>query len=380
MGQALQYSIPAVNGATSYTWTLPNGWTGSSTTTSISTVGSSAGTISVTANGSCGSSTAQTLVVAPTLVPSQPNAIVGNSNYCQGSQELYSVNPVSGATSYTWTLPNGWTGSSTSNSIAANTATLGTISVVANGECGNSTPQTLSVAPAALPNQPTSISGNDTICAGVATNYFIEPVQGANSYVWTTSGGLTGSSTSNSIDILGESTGGVITVTAQNICLQTGPTASLELQVLSLDTSVVLNGSELVANAVDVSYQWLDCNNGFAPISNETAQSFIIPGIGSYALEVSRNGCIATSSCIEIEVVGLSNQPSNNLVVYPNPASETITIKTSKPVEIYMYNALGAVVDHFELNGSKEINIAHLANGMYILQTNGYGNYRLIKH
>jgi hypothetical protein len=380
LGQALQYNIPAVNGATSYTWALPNGWTGSSTTTSISTVGSSAGTISVTANGSCGSSTAQTLVVAPTLVPSQPSAIVGNSNYCQGSQELYSVNPVSGATSYTWTLPNGWTGNSTSNSIAANTATLGTISVVANGECGNSTPQTLSVAPAVLPNQPTSISGNDTICAGVATNYFIEPVQGANSYVWNTSGGLTGSSTSNSIDILGESTGGVITVAAQNICLQTGPTASLELQVLSLDTSVVLNGSELVANAVDVSYQWLDCNNGFAPISNETAQNFIIPGIGSYALEVSRNGCIATSSCIEIEVVGLSDQPSNNLVIYPNPASETITIKTSKPVEIYMYNALGAVVDHFELNGSKEINIAHLANGMYILQTNGYGNYRLIKH
>src|SRR5690606_17929767 len=59
------FSVSAVDGATSYTWTLPNGWTGSSTTNSIDvTASENGGAITVTANNTCGSSTAQTLNVS----------------------------------------------------------------------------------------------------------------------------------------------------------------------------------------------------------------------------------------------------------------------------------------------------------------------------
>ncbi len=62
--EALTYAIAIVIGADAYTWSLPVDWTGSSTTNSISTVSAAAGgTIAVTADNQCGSSTPVTLNV-----------------------------------------------------------------------------------------------------------------------------------------------------------------------------------------------------------------------------------------------------------------------------------------------------------------------------
>lgn len=132
------YSITAVSGATSYLWNLPSGWSGSSTSTAISaTVGSSSGSISVTAVGSCGNSTPQTLAVTPVNPPAQPSAISGLSPACPSSVQTYSVPAVAGAVSYSWVLPAGWTGTSTTNSITVTTTTAGgTISVAAVNSCG----------------------------------------------------------------------------------------------------------------------------------------------------------------------------------------------------------------------------------------------------
>ena len=45
--------------------------------------------------------------------PAQPGTITGATPVCQGSSNTYSISAVSGATSNTWTLPSGWSGSST---------------------------------------------------------------------------------------------------------------------------------------------------------------------------------------------------------------------------------------------------------------------------
>jgi hypothetical protein len=69
-GSVAIYSVPDVAG--SYTWTLPAGWSGSSTTDSITvTAGSSPGTITVAGNFTCGSSAAQSIDVDlfPVTVP-----------------------------------------------------------------------------------------------------------------------------------------------------------------------------------------------------------------------------------------------------------------------------------------------------------------------
>ncbi|MFM2376531.1 MAG: hypothetical protein RLZZ165_1628 [Bacteroidota bacterium] len=72
-GDTATYSISAVAGATSYTWTLPPGWTGTSTTASITaTAGSSGGNVTVTASNACGASPAASLAVTTCVGTEEP--------------------------------------------------------------------------------------------------------------------------------------------------------------------------------------------------------------------------------------------------------------------------------------------------------------------
>lgn len=88
-----------------------------------------------------------TITVEDCTIPAKPNEINGEMTVCESSENIYSVTPVSGATTYTWTLPNGWTGSSTTNTITAiSNNTDGIISVTANSTCGSSPEETLSVS------------------------------------------------------------------------------------------------------------------------------------------------------------------------------------------------------------------------------------------
>src|SRR5690606_17538107 len=109
------YSVPVVPNATTYTWTLPAGWsiTGGANTNSItvSTSGAAAsGSISVTAVNSCGTSTASSFVVNVTpAVPAQPAPIRGQAAICPNRTLNYYIPDVPNATGYTWTVPSGWT-------------------------------------------------------------------------------------------------------------------------------------------------------------------------------------------------------------------------------------------------------------------------------
>ncbi|KAB1157016.1 T9SS sorting signal type C domain-containing protein [Flavobacterium luteum] len=151
------YSVAAVAGATSYNWTLPFGWaqTGGGTTNSILvTVGTAGqnGNISVTAQSNCGISSARTLAVTVVnAAPTMPLAISGTvSQSPTTTLQVYSVLPVAGAATYTWTVPVGWTitaGVGT-NSITVTTGAVGqsgNITVTAGNGFGTSAAQTLAV-------------------------------------------------------------------------------------------------------------------------------------------------------------------------------------------------------------------------------------------
>ncbi len=214
------YSVVAVTGATSYSWTLPAGWIGTSTTNSISVItGAAGGNITVKANNSCGASLVRTLSVI-TAAPVQPGAISGSISICPGTSQTYSVTAVSGATSYTWILPAGWSGTSTTNAITLTTGTAGgNISVRANGSCGSSISQSLAIAiTTTIPAQPATISGNALICPGTSQTYSVVAVTGATNYTWTLPPGWSGTSATNSISAISGTSGGSITVTANSSC------------------------------------------------------------------------------------------------------------------------------------------------------------------
>lgn len=194
---ALTYNVTNVSGV-AYTWTLPSGWlqTGGGTTNSITvTAGTAAGNITVTPSNSCGSGTAQTLVVTTTASPAQPSAISGTTSPCQGTTGLtYSVTNVAGVI-YNWVLPSGWsqTAGGTTNSItAASGTTGGTITVTPSNTCGNGTPQTLAVSITPSPiisSQP----ANSTIGDGGSTSFSVVATGIGLTYQWqlSTDGGTT---------------------------------------------------------------------------------------------------------------------------------------------------------------------------------------------
>ncbi|MBC7534811.1 MAG: hypothetical protein H7258_03865, partial [Ferruginibacter sp.] len=163
--------------------------------------------------------------------PAQPAAITGSTSVCAATAQTYTVAAVVGATSYTWTLPSGWVGTSISNSINVTTsATSGNISVTAVNTCGSGTARTITVTTNSTPVQPAPITGNTAVCAGTAQTYDVTVVAGATSYTWTLPSGWSGSSTTNSINIIPGSGAGSITVKANNTC-GSGSTRSLAVNI-----------------------------------------------------------------------------------------------------------------------------------------------------
>ncbi|MEI7500814.1 MAG: hypothetical protein WCK84_10250, partial [Bacteroidota bacterium] len=83
--------------------------------------------------------------------PAQPGVISGPTPVCQNTTNTYGISEVTGATSYTWTLPSGWSGSSTTTSINALAGSGGgNITVAANNSCGSGPSRTKSVNVEAL--------------------------------------------------------------------------------------------------------------------------------------------------------------------------------------------------------------------------------------
>jgi hypothetical protein len=87
------------------------------------------------------------VTVTINTIPASPTSVNGSTSFCFSNSELqYSISPVSNATSYIWTLPNGATGSSTSNSINVlynSSFQSGNLTVQSQNTCGLSNPTTL---------------------------------------------------------------------------------------------------------------------------------------------------------------------------------------------------------------------------------------------
>jgi hypothetical protein len=107
--------------------------------------------------------------------PAQPAAIIGSANTCSGVMLIYSVPADTNATSYSWTLPSGWTGASSTNSITVTSGSnAGTISVVASNNCGVSTATTLPVSISTLTATITPSGGVLLASAGTSYEWYLD--------------------------------------------------------------------------------------------------------------------------------------------------------------------------------------------------------------
>lgn len=289
-GASLNYSITVSSGATSYSWSLPSGWTGSSATNIITTTaGNNNGTISVSASNFCGTSATSSLSVSTTSVPSALSSIVGTTTVCSNTTHQYSITSVAGATSYSWSLNGGLSGSSTTNiiTVGINAATGGTLMATASNSCGVSPSQSLAVT---INTTPTINVNSGSLCAG--QTFTIIP-SGASSYTFQ-GGSSTVSPTSNtSYTVTGTSVDGCVSLLPATSNITVSPTPTI-----LVNSGAICNGQSFTISPSGASTYTF--SGGSAVVSPTANTSYSISGTSSV-------GCISILPAI------------SNITVSPTP-------------------------------------------------------------
>ncbi len=160
-------------------------------------------------------------------------------------------------------------------------------------------------------------------------------------------------------------------------------TTNLTISTVSAGT-VSVSGITLTASATGVTYKWLDCNNNYSFIIGNTSQSFTPNRNGSFACQItSSTGCVDTTLCTSINSVNLDEYKvsRNEVVVYPNPASSSVSVEvlsqnTKEPVNITIIDAIGKVVYTNKVNAENNtvvIDVNEFENGVYsVIVSNEY--------
>ncbi|WP_048922255.1 T9SS C-terminal target domain-containing protein [Rufibacter radiotolerans] len=315
------YQVAEVAGVTTYTWTLPQGWvleTGQGTNVITALAGTTNGTISVVGKNGCDLTSAASKLDVGVLTNAlgKPSPIQVNSSSltpCSGEKGLvFSIAEVNGATSYEWSYPADWKlergqGTTTLTLTAGNTA--GQVSVVAKNACGQSQAQTVAMVPSTgVPVLSGEITGTPFVCANAGTvTYSLSGASATDQYLWTVPAGwtLVNGQNSSTITVIPSTSGGQITVKAQNSCgISSAKTLAVSAStgevarpgVITGPTALCASNNELVYSVAAVtgasSYEW-SLPAGWKLIRGQGTTSITVTapeGTGTVSVK-TLNGC-----------------------------------------------------------------------------------------
>lgn len=143
------------------------------------------------------------------------------------------------------------------------------------------------------------------------------------------------------------------------------------------DLSVKRIGDTLLAQpqntAATVIYQWLDCTKGYQPIAGATNRKFTLPDTGSYAVQITRGGCVDTSACVDVNSIDLPENRLQRLAkAYPNPSSGQVTVElgfTAPQLHYELRSVDGKLLSKGLKKGVRAMNLnLPEQKGVYILQ------------
>jgi hypothetical protein len=312
---------------------------------------------------------------ACTSAPAQPGNITGATAACSGSNQTYSVAAVTGASSYNWTLPTGWIGTSSTNTITATAGTTGgNITVAAVNACGTSTAQTFSVTVSPGPSAAITAAGPVSFC------------QGGSVVLNATSGtGLTYQWKLNGINITGATNaaytanapGSYTVMVSNSSCSSTSSATVVTVNPLPTPT-IAQAGMVLSTAAGQGTYQWY---KNTAIIPGASSNSYTVTQNGTYYVTVSNaNNCTGQSNSINITSISVKDLVvEQESTIYPNPSDGRFTLVI--PVdftggELSVTDLNGRIVSRQIVQpGTREISVQlpRIAQGLYIIEVHGEG-------
>lgn len=363
-GSLQSYSVPAVSGATSYTWTLPSGWTGTSTTNSISaTAGTISGNITVTANNSCGASVMRTLAVTVNNI--SVSFLTVNVDCNGGNNGSANAIPAGGSNPYNFQ----WSNAASSSSIFNLTAGTYTVTVTDAIGCTKTASVTITEPPLLTACPPSSIS----ICSGDSVQISCCSGSGGTppySYSWSPSVDLSSSSICNPVAFPSSTTIYTIVITDAHGCTAS---SSFTITVNPLPPTPVISVSAdtLYSNVPgQFAYQWYI--NG-SPIPSAILDYYVTTTPGNYTVvAITIEGCSSSSSPFPYFPTAIENIiPEATPIVYPNPANGFLFIDASEEWKgsfIRIFDVTGHLLLSLRLTETKnQIDISSLDKGIYIL-------------
>lgn len=347
----LTYSIPIVTGATSYSWTVPSGWsiTAGGSTNSITVTAGSAGqngNITAQATNSCGTigSSVPLAVSSLTNNPVSVSIVASpSSSVCSGDLVTFTATPTNGGASpsYAWTVngsPVG-TNSNTFSSSSLSNGSVVSVSLTSNISCPTGNPATsnvitLTVNPIVTPSVSIVASPSTTICAGSNITFTASPTNGGGSpsYQWLVNGIPVGTN-SNSYSASNLTNGQVVTcqLTSNALCTSSATAISNSLTItvnplVTPSVSIAVSPSNSICGGDNVTFTASPVNGGTTP---------------SYAWTV--NGAPAGTNSPTFSSTSLANGAIVQVVMTsnatcPSPATATsnsITMIVQTPVTYY---------------------------------------------
>lgn len=142
----------------------------------------------------------------------------------------------------------------------------------------------------------------------------------------------------------------------------------------SPNNAVTVSGETITAEETNAQYQWINCVTNQA-IMGASQQTFVATETGSYAVQLTMDGCSSTSECIDINIADLKELESFKFSVFPNPTSKALTISgelINQVKQVKMIAVSGKDVSNLismePTSNAILLNTSQLPSGFYFLQ------------
>jgi subtilisin-like proprotein convertase family protein len=332
----LQGTGSSIGAGVTYAWSASNGGNITGPNNTINTTINAAGDYKLlvcrTQNGNTCCDSVEVSISSQTDPPLSPIQINGNSNICQGQTFTYTTAPVTGSTSYQWTVPPGVTVNSGGTGNVINLTwgipESGEICVASVNACGTSVPTCLNVNVNSIPVV-TIPMGTDTVCAGDISVFSIPEVTNASNYFWTVTppNTIVSGQNTNAVEIswVGGTSANVC-VRATNTC-GASPIACKTVSVGILPVAPNLNGATTVCAGTTANYNIAAVIGASSYTWTVTGGTIVGPSTGTVIQVAWDPGASSGSVCVRANSLacGSSPQTCQNITINPLPASPVIS-------------------------------------------------------
>lgn len=161
-------------------------------------------------------------------------------------------------------------------------------------------------------------------------------------------------------------------------------TVTINLTLIqTIDGGVVNVGQTLTANQSGATYQWVDCDNGNAPIALATSQSYTASSVGNYAVEITVGNCSETSACTLVTDAGIEEIENALISVFPNPSTGlfNIVVNSKSSINYTITSVEGRLIK--EENGvaakSISVDLSAESKGVYFIRVKNENEIQLFK-